>query len=462
MAEGNEEVPAWRGKGKKFFDRADEVAETGNWDFAIELYVEGIAREPDELERGHMPLRNVSLNRKAGGGKGPGLGEKFKRRPGKDLQQNLANAEYLLAKEPGSLAFMEQVLKAANALTIPNVIKWICDIMLEAQRQAPKPNVKVLVLVTQSYHDIEQYGSAIQACNMALKADPSNQQLQEALNELSVKYTIQQGQYDQEGDFTKGVADMKKQRDLMEKDRMAQSASYMEQQIEKTRQEYEADPSVAGKISAFVDALLKPEDESYENEAIDVLAKAYADTDAYQYKMRIGDVKIRQMTRRYRKLIDQGDKEAARRHLKEQLAFELEEYAERAKNYPTDLAVKFELGRRQFLAGKYDDAIASLQQAQRDPRRHVQAMNYLGQAFAKKSWYREAADTFRRALEAELSEQREKELRYSLGDVLEQMDELPEALDEFSKVAQIEYNYKDVRERIEKLRKKIDGTPGQG
>jgi len=458
MAETNETgagAESAKGKGKVFFDRADEVAGTGNWDFAIELYLEGIAREPDELERGHKPLRNASLNRKAQGGKGPSMGEKLKRRPGKDLLQNLVNAEYLLAKEPGSVGYMEQVLKAAEALKLPGVVKWICDILLEAQRQAPKPSGKVLLLLVQSYHDIEDYATAIQACQMARELAPNNPQLNDALTELTAKYTLQKGQYGQEGDFTKAVANMGRQRELIEKDRMVQSKTYVEQQIDRCREEYLASPTVAGKINAFVDALLKPDEEAFENEAIDVLAKAFKDTGAYQFKMRMGDIKIRQMTRRYRKLLEQGERQGAAAHLKEQLAFELEEYAERAQNYPTDLAVKYELGRRQLLAGQYDEAIASLQQAQRDPRRHVMAMNYLGQAFARKKWYREAAETFQRALAAEVPEQREKELRYSLGDVLEQMGELEAARDQFSQVAQVEFNYKDVRERLEGLRKKL-------
>ena len=99
--------------------------------------------------------------------------------------------------------------------------------------------------------------------------------------------------------------------------------------------------------------LLKIEDESYENEAIAVLDKANSQTGSYQFKMRIGDIRIRQMTRRYRKLEKSGDKKAAVQQARMQLAFELEEYIERAANYPTDLAVKYELGRRQYLAGEF-------------------------------------------------------------------------------------------------------------
>ena len=100
MTQTDPQQPTQTGQGKAFFDRADEVAETGNWDFAIELYLEGIARETVNFKRGHKPLREVGLKRKAMGGKGPGLMEQIKRRAGKDPVTNLVNAEYLLAKEP--------------------------------------------------------------------------------------------------------------------------------------------------------------------------------------------------------------------------------------------------------------------------------------------------------------------------------------------------------------------------
>ena len=76
-------VPA-KGKGKAFFDRADQVAETGSWDFAIELYIQGIEREADNLERGHKPLREAALQRKMKGGKPAGFFEKGKYKAGKE------------------------------------------------------------------------------------------------------------------------------------------------------------------------------------------------------------------------------------------------------------------------------------------------------------------------------------------------------------------------------------------
>lgn len=474
MTQAQPKQSQWAGKGKAFFERAEQVAETGNWDFAIEMYCEGLLREPDNVDRGHQALREVSLKRKATGGKGPGLRDQMKRRGGKDAITKLINAEYLLAKDPGSASHMGALLKAAGELECVPVIKWICDIMLESQRQASKPNKGVLGTLTRAYDQIEDYLSAIKACQLALTLSPDDNELQNLLRDLGANATIQQGKYDvEEGDFTKSVKDMERQKELAQSEYLAQSRPSLEKKIEESRKDYLPDPTVQGKIHALVDALLKIEEESYENEAADVLAKAYRDTSVYQFKMRIGDIRIRQMTRRYRKLLEAGDKAGAAQQAKEQLAFELAEFEERGANYPTDMDIKFELGRRQLLAGRLDDAIASFQQAQRNPRRHVRAMGYLGQAFAGKKWYREAAETYEKALSSEMSEERSKEIRYNLADAMEKMAETRGANDEkladyeksreqYSQVAQIDYNYRDVRERMERLAKKIDQARGAG
>jgi len=452
------------GKGKAFFDRAEQVAETGNWDFAIEMYIEGLRREPGNVEQGHQRLREVAMKRKAQGGKNPSMGDKFKYRIGKDPEKNLVNSAFLLAKEPGSQQLMNQIRQAASKLGLKAVVKWVCDIILESQRlaesQGKKLHVKLLMMLANDYAAVEEYVAAIQACEMARKADPMSAEIQQTLSDLSAKYTMHKGKYGEEGDFVDKVADMDGQKKLMEQDHLVQSDDFLSKEIEKARADYLGSPNVPGKINAFVDALLKKRDEAFEGEAIDVLTKAHNDSGAYQFKLRIGDIKITQMTRRYRKLVKAGDKDAAQNQLRAQLAFELDEFKERSINYPTDLTLKYELGRRQYLAGQYDESIASLQQAQRDPRRHLTAMSYLGQAFEAKGWMREASETYERALETEMTEDKAKDLRYHLGGVMEKMGKLVDAREQFSAVAQIDFNYKDVRQRLDQINKAIE-NPGQ-
>ncbi len=443
------------GKGKAFFDRAEEVADTGNWDFAIELYLEGIRREPDNIKGGHQPLREVALKRTAQGGKPAGMIDAIKHGGGKKPIDALYNAEYLLSKEPGSAKHMMTVIKAARALQTNKLTNWISRILLEVQRQS-KPHRPTLMLLADAFQEIEEFASAIAACEMASLMKADDGVLNDRLNELSAKYTIKKGQYDKEGSFTKGVKNLEKQQELSQQDSLVKGQDYLRKQVDRAREGYLEATINPGKINSFADALLKTQDEGDENEAIDVLAKAHKETGAYQFKVRIGDIRIRQMVRRYRKLLSTGDKAGAVAQAKKQLAFELEEFTDRAENYPTDLGIKFELGKRLFLAGKWDDAIGALQQAQRDPRRHIHALNYLGQAFARKGWFQEASETYERALKAEMSEDRKKDLYYNLGDTYEKMGELQKSQNLFSDLAQLDFNYRDTRHRLDAVRKALD------
>jgi tetratricopeptide (TPR) repeat protein len=458
-AMAKEQASSGKGSGKAFFDRADEVAETGNWDFAIELYLEGIRREPGNIERGHTQLRRVAMMRKAKGGKPAGMMDALKHRSGRDKISAMANAEYLWAKDPGSASNMIALLKAARAVGENSATQWIAQIVLESQTQqliqGLKPNKAVLQLLIEVFTEVEEYASALRSCEMALKLSPNDGTLQEINHDLSAKYTIKRGRYEEERDFTAGVKNLDSQKELIQKDSLVQTDAFLSDQAEKARKEYEEAPTVPGKINSYVDALLKSKSLEAEKIAMTVLTKAYEDSNAYQFKMRLGDIKMAAAARQYRQAQKSGDKDAALEVAKHVLALELQEYTERAAAYPTDLAIKYELGKRKFMAGQYDDAIGLLQQAQRDPRRHVMALNYLGLAFRKKEWYQEASETFEKALKADISEDRKKDIFYNLGDVYEHMGQLQKARDMFSELAQMDFTYKDVRDRMDQIREKL-------
>src|SRR5438067_548019 len=82
-----------RGKARVFFERGRVVADTGQYDYAIEMYLQGLALDPDAVD-GHRELRDVALRRKAGGGKKLGMFENMKLlRWGKNQKENLLGAE---------------------------------------------------------------------------------------------------------------------------------------------------------------------------------------------------------------------------------------------------------------------------------------------------------------------------------------------------------------------------------
>jgi tetratricopeptide (TPR) repeat protein len=187
----------------------------------------------------------------------------------------------------------------------------------------------------------------------------------------------------------------------------------------------------------------------------------------------MGDVRIRQFQRQGRNLraAAKADPEnrALRKQLQElatrQLQFELEEYTERVQNYPTDLGLRFELGKRLFAAGKYDEAIASFQQAKGDPRYRAASHEFLGRSYAVRGWLEEAIEALRQGIESHPSKEDRLalSLRYQLMTVLKQsaiktrsLDQAREAQKCASQVLQTDINFADIRQQVEEVRKLVE------
>jgi len=197
-----------------------------------------------------------------------------------------------------------------------------------------------------------------------------------------------------------------------------------------------------------------------------ILKQALAQSKDYRYKARMDDIHMTEYRARLRELDEQIEANPDRADLKaehkkisqEQDAFELTVYLERQRQYPTDLSIRLELGIRQHRRGLHDEAIVSFQQASRDPKRHVQALNLLGKCFYAKKLYQEAQNQFETALERhELAgDAMAKELQYNLAMTLEIQGNLPGAIEWFSRIVQQDYQYRDAAKRLESIRQRTE------
>jgi len=71
-----------------------------------------------------------------------------------------------------------------------------------------------------------------------------------------------------------------------------------------------------------------------------------------------------------------------------------------------------------------------------------------------KGWYADAIDVFARAIEAyEIKDDATaKELRYNLARAYEEQDDKDEALELYRRIAQLDFGYRDVCDRVDRLR----------
>ena len=460
------------GKGKAFFDRAKSVAATGNFDYAIDMFIEGLFREPFNIEE-HKALRDVAMRRKiagakSGGGLLGGFGGSKQKYKGKTPKEALLNNEFTLARDVGNISAMTAIMRNADLLGLKDVVVWIGPLLKEANRTS-KPKVEIYKELAEIYSKHDEYEKACDAINEAAQLKPDDSELASLSNQYAAQATMKRGKYGEAESFKDSIKDVEGTRKLLEEENLARSVEYRTKNLAGAKADYEANPKELQVIAKYSKALVDMDDEEHENHAMDVLKKAFEETKIYRLKAGIGDVRMKQYKRNLRMLreavrADPNDKEMLKQYHdldKERLAYELAEWRDRAEHMPTDLHVKYELGLRLWESKKYDEAIMAFQEAQNNPKHRVDALHFLGRSFLFLGMKPEAVETLKRSIEeydlAQTGDKKSKELHYWFGRALEENQQSGEAIDVYSKVVQWEIGYADARKRMNDLRAQANG-----
>jgi hypothetical protein len=484
---GSDEPPVFSEKDKsrarQWFKKAQDLRERRDYDYAIESYIQGLDFWTDAVEEGHMPLWSLAVQRQQVGGKKPGTMERLKySMTGKDAKKSLLNAEHLLAKDPSNGGYLDGVLRNASRANLPETLKWIAPKVLDSMRKEKKPNPSRFKTFRQTLveaadradeHGDPQlaawcYEQAVNAVDYLVARNPTDMTLKDEQRDLSGKLTIARGKYDDADSFRDSLQDAGKQKLLHDAERAKQGEDTLEALIEAERQEYEAQPTVAGKINAYVNALLKPERKREELIAIEVLTKAYDQLSNYSFKERADDIRLRQLRRTTRRLQERAertgsddDRQQFRLATMEEHQTRLAIFRERVQKYPTNLKLKFQLGRALFHSKEYDEAIPLLQEATGDPASRIRSQLMIGRAFFENASFTQAAEVLGEALENyEVSgDNTSKEMLYWIGRANEADGNAEAALATFGKLLRQDYNYAggDARKRHEELKKQQQG-----
>ena len=131
-------------------------------------------------------------------------------------------------------------------------------------------------------------------------------------------------------------------------------------------------------------------------------------------------------------------------------SFQLAECQKRVEKYPTDLAIRFEMGVLYFQEGKISEAIQEFQKAQGNPHKRIASMSYLAQCFSSRKMYDMAARRLEDALKEKPGfDDEKKDLIYNLGLVLEKMGKREEAIEQFKLIYEVDIGYKDVAAKVD-------------
>lgn len=459
-------------KASKWFQRARELGEKRQFDAAVEYYVNGLEYFPDAVEEACKPLHGCAVARRHTGGKKPGLKDTMKRSMNdKDARKAFVNALWLFGRLPDNIGYIEGVVRSAARLRAADAGQWAAGICLKALEATPKASVKqfqVLATALEEMGDraaasddspfaVEVFQMGVMVLTLWRRRFAKDDKVDGLLKNLTTKLTILKGRYEESESYRDSIVDVEEQTDRHDRKRSQQSDDRMEDLIAKAEKQYRQDPDDQRKLRAVVDLLVRRERDDEETRAIGLLVEQYKRTDDYRWKHSADDVRMKQLGRRAREAKKTGDREKHKEQRIAQLRFELGVFKDRLDRYPTDVRVRFEYGVRNFEAGRFDEAIPLLQSARSDPKNRARCGCYLGRCFLRKGYYAQGITALDEALEDhEFSDDDlAKEMFFWLGRAQEAAGEVEAARATYGKILQLDYNYRDVRVRM-------DGLPAPG
>jgi tetratricopeptide (TPR) repeat protein len=449
-------------RARAFFKKAAALAGTENFDYAIDMYLQGLHYAPEALEEGHLLLCEMGIQRQGLGGKKPSLAEKVKCLRGRTPLEQMLNAEYLFVKDPDHLPYAESMLKAAVAGGYNKVADWIANLVFQRNNAAPKPSLHTYLLLKDSYITLGKLDKATAALQQAVRLKPEDKELSDEFKNISAELTMVRGNYEGEGDFRKSIKDRELQEKLYAQERVIKTEDYRAGAIERAREKVTQKPDLAANVFELADALSDMEDEQSENEAVALLENTFKRTSDFSFQQKAGQIRIKQLRRKIRQAqtsLENAPDNTQTKQLLDQLTTEfnrteLEHYHLCMINYPTDLRSKYEYALRLVRFERFDEAIPLFQDAQKEPRYKIASMNQIGYCFLRKGWLDDAIDIYTQAIDShEIKDDAiSKDLRYNLASAYQEKGQAQKALDIFRKIAQEDFAYKDVSQRVDKLR----------
>jgi len=303
-----------------------------------------------------------------------------------------------------------------------------------------------------------------------LKLDPSDVEANRESQQLAAQKAIDTGGWERQETYRDVIKDVAEAERLEEERAVSRTAADLDGTIARQQELVEKEPNIAGHYIRLGDYLRQGKRYDEAEEAY-LKAKEINPT-SFDALARLGDLKLERIEAQVKEARAQSAQNPADTGLKQkleelerrQLEMALEDIAGRVQAHPTDMGLRTRLGVLYYEAGEYDKAIAEFQQAQKDPRHGLRALNYMGRSFMHKGMYELAIRRFEEALKrVEGFTDWTKELLYSLGSCYEQMGRLEDARVQYEKIYERDITYKDIAGKLEALykQKQPGATGGQ-
>jgi len=457
---------------QKTFEHAQRCVEKGDYDYANQLYTQCVAEDPSNIV--YLQAFMANLQKKYGnnkrGAKLAGLKIKSHRSAmAKAAEKGNWQAAFqagcaALALNPWDVPTLLAMAAACNELHIDecqlHYLRWALDV----DPKDPVVNRRAALALQR----MGQFDQAIACWHRVEQTKPRDEEALQAISRLSVEKTIHHGGYDPAllAGSTKG-AEMPDARPMSvaRLSRGAAPEEPVDEEAEALSPEERLNAAIAKDPTALeayfqlADLYLHQHRLDDAQQTLERASQAAGGGDL-RVRERLEDLQLRRAARQLAAAQQQFDHEPTdqARQLRDRARaqanqVELEVYAARADREPNNPRVQFELGLRLKKAGKPKQAITALQAARSDTKRRPLVLLELGECFQKIEQYKLALSHYEQSLEAceSASDDCRKLALYRAGVLATGLRELDRAERHLADLAGIDYGYRDVADRLDKL-----------
>jgi len=447
---------------RRLYTKAIEAAQRENYDYATTLFCQILEKEPALFEA-RKALHAAQTHKTAG----TSTGFFKKMMSGAGSSPQIAKAKMILNNHPAeAMAIAEQVLNgdpnnsmahrilvdAAHALDLPQTAGLSLEVMA---KNSPKDKALIIEFAQHAATSGFATATAETLLSDLARANSYDPDILQAQKNLSAHRTMDEGGYgalaDGKGSFRDILKNKEEAVSLEQEKRVQKTEDVALRLIDEYEARLQAEPDNLKMMRSLAELYTQKNQFDralalYEQikqspmSGDSTLDRAIAETAVRQYNHQITQINP----------FDEGSAEKIAAINVEKAGFQLEECRKRVEKYPTDLAIRFELGQLYFLAGKISEAIAEFQKAQGNPNKRIAAMSHLAQCFAKRGMNDSAVRTLQNAIkEKPAFDDEKKDLIYHLGCVFEKMDKKAEAIEQFLIIYESDVSYRDVGAKVD-------------
>jgi tetratricopeptide (TPR) repeat protein len=445
----------------KQLDKARAAVKKKNFEYAAELYVLHLKMNPGDVDARKECRSAERARKKLSGGGGFLAKAKAKkvelqanaiRVNKKDPEKTMLACEELLKQDPDTVAALLRLGEAASYANLNEVAIYAFEDALSINREN-KDALRFLGRVQESEGTLDK---ALKCYQRLHKIDPKDKEAAEKVNRIPAAITSKSYEAGSKKGF-QGLINKDEAKKLEQKSKRIRTPEQALERIEDLRPKLDEDPSDTKTMRLIAELYVKAElpDEALAmcNQAMEIEPENYLISELRgDLTFKRYETALKNLEKAYRKNKDPQIKQKHAKVKKEFKKFEIEEFTRRADAHPTEPGLNFPLGKALFEAGRIDESISALQKSKSDARKRSMTCYYLGQCFIKKKVLNMALKELNTARE-EIFEMNElkKDITYLIGRIYEGAKKKPKALAEYELIAEVDFNYKDVTQRINTL-----------